>query len=109
MIPSIPDLAQGKKEFPPLDRPDLWVSLTARCIAHAEESLMHKKTKGLEEVVRVLVKMPDNNSKLLLAGMLNKRPKTRDCWTEPDIIGVETLQQIGEILATLRQHQYSKK
>ena len=104
-IPDIDKLADGSAEFPDEARKDLWVSLAARCLAHAEEGILTRNDKYLKDVAKVIVRMPKMQDKLMVVGMLNSRPKTRDKWARPAVIGKDTMQEIGTLLARLRKNQ----
>jgi len=79
---SIASLADGSGSFPDQSDAGLWIVLVARCVSAAESDLVSvkKDTRTLQQVVQVLIRMPDwaRQYQMLLGTWLHRRPLTRD-------------------------------
>ena len=103
--PSVSELANGRKAFPPDDRPDRWVALVARCIATVEQDLNRpgrKNFQSLRDVCTILTNMPVDNYRLLLATYLQRRPLTQKVWLDPKVVGTDHCAALGKVLMALQ-------
>jgi hypothetical protein len=106
--PPIDELASGRKEFPPIDRPDRWIALVARCLASAEAGLRlaRKDTRVLQQVCQVLAKIPDAsaNYRTMLGIWLRKRPLTRHLVLDVQRMGTDKhLAKLGDDFADMER------